>query len=89
MSLDIHQKEDKPAEKKAPAKMLTIVFNIAKNELGHPSKNLRKIVKHLKDSGRAKCVLFKEEIVYEKIKKADVIMFNAPTQKFRGTELKA
>lgn len=27
--------------------------------------------------------------MYEKIRKADVIMFNAPTQKFRATEFKA
>jgi len=57
MSAEEKATEEKPAEVKKPVgKVLTIVFDIAKAEQGHPSKNLRKMVKHLKDSGRAKCV---------------------------------
>jgi intraflagellar transport protein 52 len=83
--------KDGPKEGKKVTAAHQIVFNTSKEELGNPARNMKKFKDILKDShkvgGTDQCALNKDEIKYDKIKGADVLIFPGPTKKFTHAEL--
>ena len=83
--------KDGPKEGKKVVSPHQIVFNTSKEELGNPARNMKKFKDILKDSHKVatahQCALNKDEIKYDKIKGADVLIFAGPTKKFTHSEL--
>ncbi|CAD8187499.1 unnamed protein product [Paramecium pentaurelia] len=65
---------------------LQIIFNVGKNEQGNPSQNYKKILKKYK--GQYKFGLNKDDLVYEKLKSANLIIFGGSRAPFTEKEIK-
>lgn len=52
------------------------MFDVFHNEKGRPTKNLKILIKTLKQN--FKCVLNKEKLIYDKIKNAKLLVFCSP-----------
>ncbi|KAM3132992.1 hypothetical protein pb186bvf_014848 [Paramecium bursaria] len=62
-----------------------IIFNVGKNEIGLPGQNYKKIVKKYK--GTYKCGLNKDELVFEKLKSANLVIFGGSRLPYSEKEI--
>lgn len=64
-----------------------IIFNLSKKEAGVPTSNLKKLIKKYK--GPYQCKVNKDELTFERLKQAHLVIFPGPRDMFSKQEFES